>query len=104
MCRGSCVILYQYYCNAHCHNVITQGTSSKVTLVETPVLQEIKSRLDLSEDLRPPTPSHLTTLRIKSELGDQMYVLKMKHTETIGDVKKLLNKLRYIISCVWVGG
>ena len=50
--------------------------------------------MDLSEDLRPPTPGHLTTLRIKSELGDQMYVLKMKHTETIGDVKKLLNKLR----------
>ena len=66
-----------------------------MTLVETPALQEIKSRLDLSEDLRPPTPGHLTTLRIKSELGDQMYVLKMKHTETIGDVKKLLNKLRY---------
>ena len=60
-----------------------QGTSSKVTLVEMPALQEIKSRLDLSKDLRPPTPGHLTTLRIKSELGDQMYVLKMKHTETI---------------------
>ena len=63
------------------------------------MLQEIKSRLDVSEDLRPPTPGHLTTLRIKSELGDQMYVLKMKHTETIRDVKKLLNKLRY--DCVY---
>ena len=76
-----------------------QGTSSKVTLVETPALQEIKDRLDLSEDLRPPTPGHLTTLRVKSELGDQMYVLKMKYTETIGDVKTLINKLRSISLC-----
>ena len=58
------------------------------------MLQEIKSRLDLSEDQRPPTPGHLTTLRIKSELGDKMYVLKMKYTETIGDVKRLVKKLR----------
>ena len=65
-----------------------------MTLIETPALQEIRSRLDLSEDLRPPTPGHLTTLRIKSELGDQMYVLKMKYTETIGDVKQYINKLR----------
>lgn len=59
------------------------------------MLQEIKSRLDLNEDSRPPTPGNLTTLRIKSELGEQMYVLKMKCTETIGDVKKLIAKLRY---------
>lgn len=64
-------------------------------MVETPVLQEIKSRLDVSEDLRPPTPGNLTTLRIKSELGDQTYVLKMKCSETIGDVKKFISKLRY---------
>ena len=62
--------------------------------METPVLQELKSRLDLSEDCRPPTPGHLTTLRIKSELGDKMYVLKMKYTETIRDVKQFVNKLR----------
>ena len=44
-----------------------------MTLVETPVLQEIRSRLDVTEGLRPPTPSHTTTLRVKSEQDEQVY-------------------------------
>ena len=30
------------------------------------------SRLDLTEDLRPPTPAHVTTLRIKSVTGHKV--------------------------------
>ena len=48
------------------------GGGGGVTLVETPVLQEIRSRLDVTESLRPPTPSHTTTLRVKSEQGEQV--------------------------------
>ena len=48
------------------------GGGGGVTLVETPVLQEIRSRLDVTEGLRPPTPSHTTTLRVKSEQGEQV--------------------------------
>ena len=86
--------------------------------METPVLQEIKSRLDVSEDLRPPTPAHLTTLRIKSENGDQvsfkirphdchviiylirlqMYILKMKYHDSIEDVRQHIDRLRLGIS------
>ena len=44
----------------------------KLMLVETEVLEELKNRLDFTEDLRPPTPSHLITLRIKDEKGDQV--------------------------------
>ena len=50
------------------------GGGGGVTLVETPVLQEIRSRLDVTEGLRPPTPSHTTTLRVKSEQGEQVYM------------------------------
>lgn len=98
--------------------------------METPVLQEIRSRLDLTEDLRPPTPSHTTTLRVKSEQAEQVkstlcvvihtqlslnnatrpsrflsthkhipqqtYVLKMKYSDSIGDVRNHINKLRYL--------
>lgn len=98
--------------------------------METPVLQEIRSRLDLTEDLRPPTPSHTTTLRVKSEQAEQVqstlcvvihtqlllnnatrptwflsthkhipqqtYVLKMKYSDSIGDVRNHINKLRYM--------
>ncbi len=43
-----------------------------MTLVETDVLEEMKSRLDLTEEVRPPTPSSLTTLRIKAETGEHV--------------------------------
>ena len=46
-----------------------------MTLVETPVLQEIRSRLDVTEGLRPPTPSHTTTLRVKSEQDEQVHYI-----------------------------
>ena len=101
--------------------------------METPVLQEIRSRLDLTEDLRPPTPSHTTTLRVRSEQAEQVqstlcvvihthtrlllnnatrptqflsthkhipqqtYVLKMKYSDSIGDVRNHINKLRYMV-------
>ena len=43
----------------------------KLKLVETEVLEEMRSRLELAEDERPPTPAHLATLRIKTEDGGQ---------------------------------
>lgn len=66
----------------------------KLQLVETGALEEIRSRLELAEDDRPPTPAHLTTLRIKTEDGQQTYVLKMKSSETIGDIRNYVDKLR----------
>lgn len=43
--------------------------------MDTEVLVEMKSRLELAEDERPPTPSHLTTLRIKTEDGEQVSIV-----------------------------
>lgn len=37
---------------------------------------------------------NITTLRIKSEKGDKTFVLKMKYTDTIGDVKRNIDKIR----------
>lgn len=44
----------------------------KLKLVETGVLEEMRSRLELAEDERPPTPAHLATLRVKTEDGEQV--------------------------------
>lgn len=45
--------------------------------METQVVEAMKNRLELTEAQRPPTPSHLTTLRVKTEDGEQVssYVL-----------------------------
>lgn len=46
-------------------------------LVETEVLEEMKSRLELAECQRPPTPCNLSTLRVKTEGGEQVMLLKI---------------------------
>lgn len=48
----------------------------------------------MEESMRPETPRDITTLRIKSETGNNTYVLKMKFTETIADVRKYLDSQR----------
>ena len=47
--------------------------------MDTEVVEEMKSRLELAECERPPTPSNLTTLRVKTEDGEQVgqkFILK----------------------------
>lgn len=65
-----------------------------VTVVETDTVNELKKRLELEESVRPSTPRNITTLRIKSETGNQTYILKMKFNETIGDLRKYLDMQR----------
>ena len=50
--------------------------------------------LEVSENERSPSARNLTTLRIKSEKGDHTYILKMKFTDTIGDVRDYIDKQR----------
>ena len=83
----------------------TQGRRSKITLVETPVVQELKHRwavmrqvqcfgnprnycrvarrLDVKSEGRPPTPGRLVTLRVKSETGDEVRPLALLHQTTL---------------------
>ncbi|KAM4633813.1 UBX domain-containing protein 11 [Polymixia lowei] len=76
-----------------------QGSSdaqnnNSVTLIDTPALQAMKERLEISDSHRPPSAHDVTTLRVKSEDGDHSYVLKMRFTETIGHVRQCLDKHR----------
>ena len=50
--------------------------------------------MEKEESKRPPSSREVTTLRIKSDEGSQTYILKMKFSQTIGDVKEHLDELR----------
>ncbi|EMP31068.1 Absent in melanoma 1-like protein [Chelonia mydas] len=72
----------------------SDGTSSnEVILVETPILGAMKERLKADEQDQPPAPI-ISTLRIKSENGEQTYIVKMLFTETIGDLRRHLAQSR----------
>ncbi|XP_029427107.1 UBX domain-containing protein 11 isoform X2 [Rhinatrema bivittatum] len=73
----------------------TGGTQkSSIVLVETPSLTAMKERLEMDEENRPPSASNISTLRIKSESGDQTYIVKMHFSETIADLRKYLAQHR----------
>eukprot|EP00042_Codosiga_hollandica_P040561 m.350211 g.350211 ORF g.350211 m.350211 type:complete len:517 (+) comp55896_c0_seq1:904-2454(+) len=65
-----------------------------VTLVPTVVTEEIKQRLETTEAQRPVTPHDIATLQVKSEDGKNVYVIKLRFTATISDVRKALDKQR----------
>jgi len=71
-----------------------EEVKNDVIVVETDVVKEMKSRLVIPKQNRPPTPGKYTTLRIKSENGNNTYVLKMKYGNTIQDVKDYLKSYR----------
>ncbi|XP_074832436.1 UBX domain-containing protein 11 isoform X3 [Carettochelys insculpta] len=72
----------------------SDGTrSSEVILVETPSIGTMKERLKVAEQDQPPA-SNISTLRIKSETGEQTYIVKMLFTETIGDLRQHLAQSR----------
>ena len=50
-------------------------------------------RLTIEEKHRPPT-GKFTTLRIKDEKGENTYILKMRFTDTVGNVRQHLTKHR----------
>ncbi|XP_025918374.1 UBX domain-containing protein 11 [Apteryx rowi] len=66
--------------------------SSEVIQVETPRLAALK-RVKTAEEAEPPAPD-ICTLRIKSETGEQTYIVKMLFTETIGDLRQHLTHTR----------
>ncbi|XP_040507885.1 UBX domain-containing protein 11 isoform X2 [Gallus gallus] len=66
--------------------------SSKEIVVGTPRLSVLQ-RLETSEEAEASAPD-VCTLRIKSESGEQMYVIKMLSSETIGDLRQHLAHAR----------
>ncbi|KAM9606551.1 UBX domain-containing protein 11, partial [Morphnus guianensis] len=66
--------------------------SSKEILVETPRLSALE-RVKTAEEAEGSAPD-VCTLRIKSESGEQTYIIKMLFTETIGDLRQHLAHTR----------
>ncbi|XP_074017941.1 UBX domain-containing protein 11 [Numenius arquata] len=66
--------------------------SSKEILVETPRLSALE-RVKTAEEAEASAPA-VCTLRIKSESGEQTYIVKMLFTETIGDLRQHLTHAR----------
>ncbi|RMX52794.1 hypothetical protein pdam_00021372, partial [Pocillopora damicornis] len=76
-------------------NIIKGGErQSDVQVLDTPVLQEIKLRG--AETTRPQSAgkTQVSTLRIKSETGEMTYILKMKFTDCIRDVRSHVDAVR----------
>ncbi|XP_068513754.1 UBX domain-containing protein 11 isoform X1 [Anas acuta] len=66
--------------------------SSREIVVETPRLSALK-RLKTTEEAGAPAPE-VCTLRIKSESGEQTYIVRMLFSETIGDLRQHLARAR----------
>ncbi|NXU29233.1 UBX11 protein, partial [Thalassarche chlororhynchos] len=66
--------------------------SSKEILVETPRLSALE-RVKTAEEAETSAPD-ICALRIKSESGEQTYIVKMLFTETIGDLRQHLAHTR----------
>ncbi|XP_010180618.1 PREDICTED: UBX domain-containing protein 11, partial [Mesitornis unicolor] len=66
--------------------------SSKEILVEPPGLSALE-RVKTAEEAEASAPD-VCTLRIKSESGEQTYIVKMLFTETIGDLRQHLARIR----------
>ncbi|XP_025899289.1 UBX domain-containing protein 11 [Nothoprocta perdicaria] len=64
----------------------------EVIQLETPQLAALK-RVKAAEEAEPPAAG-VCTLRIKSESGEQTYIVKMLFTETIGDLRQHLTRAR----------
>ncbi|XP_065838369.1 UBX domain-containing protein 11-like [Oscarella lobularis] len=73
-------------------HVKCSGKTGSTTLVETPIVGEIRSQHSLTKDV--------TTLRVKSETGDQTYLIKMRYDDTISDLRKYINNHRGY-SCIY---
>ncbi|KFV41832.1 UBX domain-containing protein 11, partial [Tyto alba] len=69
-----------------------QVRNSKEILVETPGLSALE-RVKTAEEAEPSGPA-VCTLRIRSESGEQTYVVKMLFTESIGDLRQHLAHAR----------
>ncbi|XP_035528926.1 UBX domain-containing protein 11 [Morone saxatilis] len=69
-------------------------SSNSVILIDTPVLQAMKERLQTCSSDRPSSARDVITLKVKSEDGNHTFILKMCFSETIGHLRQYLDKHR----------
>eukprot|EP00794_Sanderia_malayensis_P000496 gene496-1142_t len=71
----------------------SKNAKDNMIIVDTQPEQAAReSQAEVEKNTAP--QADMTTLRIKSATGDKTYVLKMKYTNTIGDVRRHIDKLR----------
>uniref|UniRef100_H3BBI0 UBX domain-containing protein 11 n=1 Tax=Latimeria chalumnae TaxID=7897 RepID=H3BBI0_LATCH len=92
--KGGKIIDIRNSVKAELQILLPLDQSTSVVLIETPVLITMKERLKMDEQSRPPSAKEISTLRLKSENGEQTYILKMQFTETIGDLRAHLDQHR----------
>eukprot|EP00051_Salpingoeca_urceolata_P019275 m.279693 g.279693 ORF g.279693 m.279693 type:complete len:513 (+) comp19389_c0_seq28:93-1631(+) len=72
---------------------ISSPTHKKtVTVVPTPIVESMKSSLDAGD--RPKTPADTSTIQVKSETGKERFILKLRFTSTIDDLRKYIDAHR----------
>ncbi|XP_029958239.1 UBX domain-containing protein 11 [Salarias fasciatus] len=67
---------------------VQSSGSSSVVLLQTPALQEVTARYHQSP------LNDIITLKVRSEDGDQVYIVKMRLSETVGHLRKYLDQHR----------
>ncbi|XP_056300342.1 UBX domain-containing protein 11 isoform X2 [Pseudoliparis swirei] len=92
--KAGCVIDIRDSLRAVLQGSSDAQSSNSVILVDTPALQVIQERLQTSSPVRPSSARDVITLKVKSEDGNQTYILKMCFSETMGDLRQHLDKRR----------
>ncbi|XP_033102174.1 UBX domain-containing protein 11-like [Anneissia japonica] len=75
----------------------------QVTILDTPIVKSIKERVNnpasaheksANRASRPSSARNVATLRVKSEAGNETYILKLAYEDTIGDVRRYIDQHR----------
>ena len=80
-------------------NLSSTTKKNEVIVADTEVMRDIQERVNSGTKSRPTTASAVTTLRVKSPQGDRTYMLKMRYTDTVGQVKRQLEKVMDVRTC-----
>ncbi|XP_072515846.1 UBX domain-containing protein 11 isoform X2 [Salminus brasiliensis] len=90
--RGGKVISIRSSLKAHLQGSADGAENPSVSVLETPALQALRERLKSREAGR--LEDEVTTLRVKSEDGEQTFILKMLFSDTIGQLRQRLDAHR----------
>uniref|UniRef100_F7AR48 UBX domain-containing protein 11 n=1 Tax=Ciona intestinalis TaxID=7719 RepID=F7AR48_CIOIN len=75
---------------------LTDSTRGKVTteIVETEAVKNMQHRMEIPQQERPVSARDVTTIRVKSEDGSKIFILKLKFSDTIQDLRNYIKKQR----------
>ncbi|XP_035807890.1 UBX domain-containing protein 11 isoform X2 [Amphiprion ocellaris] len=74
----------------------SSAESSSVILIDTPALQAVTERQQISSAVQLPSAHDIITLKLRSEDGNHTYTVKMYSSETVGHLRSYLDRHRGI--------